>query len=253
MTSTNYGWGLPVAASTFAKEIDFGIYLIHGAMFLIFILWGIFFTYLLIRYRHRSGVAAAGHHPKLFWSLLPDMLVLIFEVTLIVVYAIPVWSRIKIKTPSRERSNVVEVMAEQFAWSMRYPGPDGKFGRKDVKFVDSANVMGIDPEDPAGKDDIVSINEMHVPLGIPTIAELTSKDVVHSFFVPEFRIKQDAVPGIKMDVWFEPTLLGRFEIGCAQLCGVGHANMRGDVYVQTPEEYESWLAAQAPALQGGAQ
>lgn len=237
--------GLPVAASTFAKDIDFGLYIIHIAMFAIFILWGIFFTYLLIRYRRKEGVPAEHKHPSLAWSLAPDIAVLIFEIGLIVFYALPGWSRIKMRMPAPEDSSMVEILSEQFSWSFRYPGPDGKFGRKDSKFVDSANIFGIDPADEAGKDDVVAVNEMHMATGKPVLAELTSKDVVHSFFIPEFRIKQDAVPGLRTSVWFEPNMEGKFEIGCAQLCGTGHANMRADVYVHSQEDFEAWLTAQA--------
>lgn len=253
MTS-NYSWGLPIAASTIAKDIDFGIYLIHAAMILIFVGWGIFFTYLLIRYRRREGVKAHVSHDNALLSLLPDFAVLIFEIGLIALYAIPKWSRIKMSTPDPAISNLVHVMAEQFAWDVQYPGKDKKFGKKDPLLVNSSNPMGIDNSDPAAADDIVTINELHIPLGKPTLMTLTSKDVIHSFFIPEFRIKQDAMPGMAIPVWFEPTEEGcrasnpnfpkdptcKFELVCAQLCGVGHATMRADVIVHTPEDYEKW-------------
>jgi len=242
----NYGWGLPVQASTFAPNIDFGIWVIHVAMFAIFILWSIFFVYLLIRYRRKPGVAAdhgEGHPLK---SLIPDFFVLAFEIALIAFYAIPGWSRIKMTTPPAQEANVVEMVAEQFAWDFQYPGADGKFGRRDAKFMDSANPLGLDPQDSAGRDDVVSINELHVPLGKPTVIYMTSKDVIHSFFIPEFRVKQDAVPGMRIPVWFEPTKAGTYELACAQLCGVDHSMMRGDVVVQTPKEYEAWLKSQTP-------
>lgn len=242
-----FNWGLPEAASTFAPEIDFGIGLIHWAMVLIFILWGIFFTYLLIRYRRQEGVPAERKHEGVLKSLVPDAIVLAFEICLIAFYAIPGWGRIKLNFPKPEDSNLVNVVAEQFAWNIQYPGPDGKFGRGDAKFIDSANVLGLDPEDPDGKDDIVTLNELHVPLGKPTLIRLTSKDVIHSFFVPAFRIKQDAVPGMNISMWFEPSRAGKYEIGCSQLCGIGHANMRGDVEAQSPEEFKAWLGSQSAA------
>lgn len=244
----NYGLTLPIQASTFAQEIDFGIYLIHAAMIGIFVLWGIFFTYLLIRYRRRPGVAAEHKEGNVLYSLIPDFLVLIFEVSLIVMYAIPVWSKIKMQFPKPEEAHLIEIVAEQFAWDIHYPGPDGKFGRRKTELVDANNPIGLDPEDEAAKDDIVAMNELHLPLGRPTLVHLSSKDVIHSFFIPEFRIKQDAVPGMKVQVWFEPNRLGKYELGCAQLCGIGHAMMRGDVYVHSPEEYQAWLKEQRPAL-----
>ena len=237
----NYGWGLPVQASTFAKDVDFGINLIHAAMILIFVLWGIFFAYLLFKYRRREGVKASYGHEGILKSLIPDFIVLLFEIGLVVLYAVPGWGRMKLHAPEPALSNNIRIVAEQFAWNIHYPGPDGKFGRISVDFIDSANVLGLDPGDPDGKDDVVTLNELHVPLGKPTLAELTSKDVIHSFFIPEFRIKQDAVPGMATPVWFEPILEGHFEISCAQLCGIGHSSMRGDVYSHSPEGFESWL------------
>lgn len=244
-----YGWGLPVAASTYAKDIDFGIILIHAAMFAIFILWGIFFTYLLVRYRRREGVPAQREedHGWFSKSLIPDIVVLIFEIGLIVFYAIPVWSRIKTSWPKREESNPVDVVAEQFAWNVHYPGADGKFGRRSQELIHFSNPLGLDREDPAAKDDVVVANEIHMPLGKPTLIRLTSKDVIHGFSVAEFRIKQDAVPGMEIPVWVEPNRPGTYEISCAQLCGFGHSLMRGDVIVETPEDYEAWLKSKTPA------
>ena len=242
-----FRWGLPESASTYAPEIDFGISLIHWAMVAIFVLWGVFFAYLLVRYQRREGVPAEYKHEGIWKSMIPDAIVLIFEIGLIVFYAIPGWGRIKIHFPKPEDSNTMEVVAEQFAWNVQYPGPDGKFGGRDPKFIDSTNVLGLDPEDPAGKDDIATLNEMKVPLGKPSLLTLSSKDVIHSFFIPAFRIKQDSVPGMRIPVWFEPTKEGTYEIGCAQLCGIGHANMRGDVQVLTDEAFQAWLKEQAAA------
>lgn len=245
----NYGWLLPVAASTYAKDIDWGIWVIHVAMIAIFILWGIFFTYLLVKYRARPGVAAqredkhAGH----LKSLAPDIAVMIFEIGLIFFYAIPVWSRVKLEFPRPEESNQVDVIAEQFAWNVHYPGADGKFGRRSPDLVHFNNPIGLDRDDPAAQDDIVGANELHMPLGKPTLIRLSSKDVIHSFFVPEFRLKQDAMPGMTIPVWVEPSLAGKFEISCAQLCGFAHSLMRADVFVHTPEEFDAWAKAHAPA------
>jgi len=270
---TNYGWGLPIAASTYAGKIDFGIYLIHAAMIGIFVLWGIFFAYLLIKYRKRDGVPAVredhGETPARISvpdsfskfpfaqilsenagelkSLIPDLIVMLFEVCLIVFYALPVWSSIKMQMPDEKDAVVVSVVAEQFGWDIRYPGADGKFGRLRPELVHFNNPIGLDKTDPAAADDIVVGNELHLPLGKKTLIKLTSKDVIHDFFVPEFRIKQDALPGMEIPVWIEPTRAGRYELACAQLCGFGHSLMRADVYVDTPEDYEKWLKSRLAA------
>lgn len=244
-----FNWGLPAAASTYAGQIDFGIRVIHWAMLLIFVLWGIFFTYLLVKYRRRDGVAAQREEShSVLKSLLPDFLVMAFELVLIFTYALPVWSKIKMDSPSEEASNRVDIIAEQFAWNAHYPGADGKFGRREPKLVHFSNPIGLDREDPAAADDVVTANEIHMPLGKPTLIRLSSKDVIHSFFVPEFRIKQDAVPGMVIPVWVEPTLEGSFDVACAQLCGFAHSLMHGSVVVSQPAEYERWLLAQAPPV-----
>lgn len=239
-------WGLPPAASTYAGEIDFGIKLIHWAMLFIFVLWGVFFAYLLVRYRRRPGVPAQrDQEHSVLKSLAPDIAVMVFEIALIALYALPVWSRIKVAFPDPASAHLVDIISEQFAWNAHYPGPDGKFGRRNPKLLHFSNPIGLDPADPAAADDVVSANEVHMPLGKPTLIRLTSKDVIHSFFVPEFRIKQDAVPGMEIPVWVEPTKAGTYEISCAQLCGFAHSLMRGDVMVHTPEDYAAWVKAQA--------
>ena len=246
MNST-FNWGLPRAASTYAQDIDSGIRIIHWAMIAIFVLWGIFFTYLLIRYRRREGVPAERDHGhSALKSLLPDIIVMIFEIALIVFYALPVWSRIKMSFPKPEEANLIDVVAEQFAWNVHYPGPDGKFGRREPQFIHFSNPLGLDRQDPAAQDDIMGANEIHIPLGKPTLIRLSSKDVVHSFFVPEFRIKQDAVPGMVIPVWVQPTEVGTFELSCAQLCGFAHSLMRADVIVETPEQHQAWLLSHGP-------
>lgn len=251
----NYGWSLPLAASTYAAKIDFGIWLIHAAMIAIFVLWGIFFTYLLVKYRARPGVPAereddAKKHGAAdeLKSLLPDLLVMVFEIALIVFYAIPVWSRIKMAQPDTDPQLKLELIAEQFAWNVHYPGPDGKLGPRRTELIHFSNPIGLDHADPASADDVVMGNEMRLPVGKPVQIKLYSKDVIHSFFVPEFRIKQDMMPGMEIPMWVEPTVTGKFEISCAQLCGFGHSLMRGDVLVQEPEEFEAWYKTRLAAL-----
>ena len=172
---------------------------------------------------------------------MPDAAILIFEVTLIFMLGMPIWSHVKEEFPKESESLVVEMVAEQFAWGFQYAGPDGKFGQKDPGFITSDNTIGINYEDPNATDDILSLNVLHIPIGKPTILNMTSKDVIHSFFVPEFRVKQDVVPGMKIPMWFEPTKTGTFEIGCAQLCGLGHYRMKGTVVVHTQDDFEKML------------
>ncbi|MBI2915618.1 MAG: hypothetical protein HYY63_03580 [Elusimicrobia bacterium] len=242
--SGHYGWGLPAAASSYAHRIDGSLNLLHGVMLLIFFLWGIYLVWCLIRYRRKEGVAAVYSHDTPFSSYIPDVVMLLFEVWLIFMIGIPIWAHIREDLPKPGKSIQVRLVAEQFSWLFHYPGPDGKFGKANSALMHSNNPLGLDENDPDSKDDILSVNELYLPLGQPVLLEMSSKDVVHSFFVPEFRTKQDIVPGMKIPMWFEPTATGKFEIGCAQLCGTGHYRMRGDVIVQSPQEFEEWIQKQ---------
>ncbi len=238
----NYTYGLPIAASTYAAGIDRSLHILHIGMGLIFVVWGFFFTYCLIRFRRgKNPQADPNVHKWTIASFLPDAAILTFELWLIFMLGLPIWSQIKEDFPAESDSNVVHLVGEQYAWNFHYAGPDGVFGRLDSKQIAPENMIGLDMEDPAGKDDITTLNELHVPLGKPTLLYMSSKDVIHSFFVPEFRVKQDMVPGMRIPLWFEANRGGRFEIGCAQLCGLGHYRMKGEVIAYAPEEFEEKL------------
>ncbi len=148
-----------------------------------------------------------------------------------------------------------EAVGEQWRWSYRLPGEDKKFGRTSVRLMDDRNSFGLDPDDAAGQDDIlVAGNQVHLLVNQPTKVLLRSKDVLHDFYVPEFRAKMDLVPGQITYFWFTPTIPGTFDILCAEYCGIGHYNMRGQVVVDTASDYEEWLSQQitfADVLTGG--
>jgi cytochrome c oxidase subunit 2 len=158
---------------------------------------------------------------------------------------IPVWGEYFGATPPADAVRL-EVTAQQFMWNVRYPGADGTFGRTDLRLVDDAtNPIGIDRSDPAAKDDVFLQNEITVPLNRTVRIQLRSKDMIHSFFLPHLRVKQDTVPGMTIEVVFVPTRLGTFEIACAQLCGLAHYRMRGVVNVVSEDEFRRWLQAQS--------
>jgi cytochrome c oxidase subunit 2 len=119
--------------------------------------------------------------------------------------------------------------------------------------VTNSNPLGVDPNDPAGKDDIVTTGELHVPIDRPVIAELSSKDVIHDYFVPDMRIAGDAIPGSLIPIWFTPVKTGSYEVVCAQLCGLGHYGMKGTLVVDTPQDYQAWLKERAELAGSGAQ
>jgi len=159
-----------------------------------------------------------------------------------------VWAQVHL-TASPPDALHIEVTGQQFNWQIRYSGKDGKFGRIAPKFYDKvANPVGLDSDDPEGRDDIVS-PELVVPVDRAVELTLRSWDVIHSFFLPTLRIKQDAVPGLTIPMRFRANTTGDWEIACAELCGTGHYTMRTFLRVKTPAEYEQWLAEQAPQMQ----
>jgi cytochrome c oxidase subunit 2 len=173
---------------------------------------------------------------------------------LLFAFSIPLWAARVDHVPPETEALVVHLTAEQFAWNVRYPGPDGKFGKTDIKLIDTQiNPLGIDREDAAAKDDVTTLNQLYLPANRPVIIKLRSKDVIHSFGVPEFRVKQDAIPGLTIPVWFIPNVTTeemrarkgnpnfQYEIACAQLCGLGHYRMRGFVTVLAPEAFQKWM------------
>ncbi|MEZ4751420.1 MAG: cytochrome c oxidase subunit II [Bdellovibrionota bacterium] len=247
-----YGWWLPINISANGAPIDQLITTLHWFMVLLFTGWGIFYLYCLFRFRARPGHQADAT-PKHF--RLPTYLevgVAIFEVFLLVFISYPIWSKVKNEMPSDEEALVVRVTAEQFAWNIHYPGKDGIFGQTSPDLIspEDNNPIGLDREnDPNAKDDIISINVMHFPVNKKVKVYLSSKDVIHSFGIPVMRVKQDAIPGTVVPVWFEANKTGKFEIMCAQLCGVGHTRMRGEIHVDTDEEFQKWLQDEAQYLE----
>jgi cytochrome c oxidase subunit 2 len=226
--------GLPQLASQHGAQLDRALGLVHVLMLVLFVGWGAFFAYVLVRFRRKRNATAAhagvtGHASTCL--------------------------------PPPGESTRVRVVAEQFAWNVHYPGPDGLFGRTDPKLIDvQANPLGLDRSDPAAKDDVTTINQLHLPVDRPVLIQLTSKDVIHSFALQEMRIKQDVIPGTTIQVWFVPKVTTEemrrrtgnpdfnYEISCAQLCGLGHYRMRGYVTVESPEGFGKWMDEQEAQL-----
>ena len=178
-----------------------------------------------------------------------EVSVAIVEAVLLIGFAIPAWATRVNEFPAETDSTVVHVIAKQFEWHIHYPGPDGMFGRKDQSLITPTNAIGLDRSDPYGVDDIATINQLNLPVDKPVIVHLTTQDVIHSFAISTLRVKQDAIPGMAIPVWFVPTVAGDYEINCSQLCGLGHYRMRGFVKIQTEDEFEAFLAEEA-AFQG---
>jgi cytochrome c oxidase subunit 2 len=236
--------GMPVEASAHAAEIDQMMVLVHWLMVVLFVGWGAFFVYVLFRYRQGANPRANYDGAKGKISKGLEVAVVLVEMVLLLFYAIPAWAKRVANFPSENQATVVRVIGEQFAWNVQYPGPDGKFGRTKPELVSADNPIGLDKTDPDAKDDITTINQLNLPIDKPVLVHLSSKDVIHSFGLYEMRVKQDAVPGLNIPVWFTPTRAGQYEITCSQLCGLGHFRMRGFVTIQSQADYDKWMADQ---------
>jgi len=251
---------MPLQASSHAAEIDHMTILVHWLMFVLFIGWGAFFLFVVVRFRSGANPRASYTGAKGKLAKGSEILVAIIEIVLLVGYAIPAWATRVRPMPADSQAVIVRVVGEQFAWNIQYPGKDGRFGRTDPALVSADNPLGLDRRDPNAKDDVTTINQLNIPVNRPILVRLTSKDVIHSFGLYEMRIKQDAIPGMDMPVWFIPDVttkdmrqkLGKadfdYEIACSQLCGLGHYRMRGFVTVQSQDEYDAWMAEQVKAL-----
>ena len=216
-------WSLPESVSTFGAEIDSIYYLILAITGVIFFAVEALLVYFIIRYRHKEGRKAAFIHgnarAEVIWTVIP-FLILVF----LAFKSREVW--VAVKDPARFPADALElrVAAKQFEWNVTYPGPDGR--------LDTG-------------DDFVRRGQLRIPVNRPVRVTLTAEDVIHSFFLPEFRVKQDAVPGMEIPVWFEATRTGEFVLGCAELCGLGHYRMKGTVTVHTAEEFDAWQREQS--------
>jgi cytochrome c oxidase subunit 2 len=212
-------WWLPLKGSTFAGEVDglfLAITIITG---IAFVLVEVGLIWFVVKYRQRPGQKAFYTHgnnrAEVIWTTIP-------AVTMVALGLISnhYWVKIKGRHSVPANAYPIAIHAKQFEWQVTYPGADGQLGTP---------------------DDFTVRNQLHVPVGRPVVVHLSSEDVIHSFFVPVFRVKQDAVPGMEINAWFQATVPGTYELGCAELCGLGHYRMRAQVVVHTQEDYDAWM------------
>jgi cytochrome c oxidase subunit 2 len=244
---------LPELASENGHAVDNLMVYVHWLMLALFVGWTLYFGYVLWRFSAARNQKAdyTGSTSKL--PKYTEIAVVLAEAVLLLGVALPIWAKNvdHFPDPTDKHTTVIQIMAQQFAWNARYPGPDGKFGRQDMKLISTDNVFGVDPADPAGKDDVQVFNEIHVPVNQPVLIYLSSKDVIHSLKLVAMRITQDAIPGLRIPCTFKPTKVGRYQIECAQLCGNGHAAMAGGfIVVDTDEAYQKWLASKSGSAAG---
>ena len=195
--------GLPPDGALHGIQIDSMMVIIHIIMVVVFVGWLIYFVVALIRGASRKSPVQPGAKGAR-WAVASEVLIAAAEILVLVGLSIPFWATRVSAFPDERGTTVVRVVAEQYNWNIHYPGPDGVFGRTDPALVTTSNPVGLDTSDSHAKDDIVTLNDMHLPVGIPVIIYLTSKDVIHSFSIPLYRIKQDAIPGQRIPIWFTP-------------------------------------------------
>ncbi|HEF4762771.1 TPA: cytochrome c oxidase subunit II [Pseudomonas putida] len=221
---------------------------IDTTLFITLVISGIFFVAItvfmaiaIMRFRHREGVRAhyQPESKKLeFWLIVVTSI----GIAAMLAPGLVVYNDF-IRAP--KEAYELEVIAQQWQWAYRFPGQDGKLGKSDIRFVDAANPLGVDPKDPAGQDDVlIKNNEVRLPLNKPVKVLLRSKDVLHNFYIPQIRSKMDMVPGMVSYFWFTPTKTGKYEVLCAEFCGVGHFNMRGQMIVEEQGAFDQWLSTQ---------
>ena len=207
----------------------------------VFVAVNLFMAYCVIKFRYKKG-ARATYEPenkKLEYWLTGLTAV---GVAAMLTPGLLVWSQF-VTVP--EEAHVVEAVGQQWHWTFRYPGEDGKLGEVDAERISVTNPFGLDPEDPNGQDDVIVYNpEAHIPVDQPVKFLLRSKDVLHNFTVAQFRVKMDLVPGMNTFLWLTPTKTGRFEVLCEELCGIAHYAMRGAVIVEEADDFDAWLAQQ---------
>jgi cytochrome c oxidase subunit 2 len=207
---------------------------------LFFVVISLFVAYTLWRFRHREGSRAAYEPDN---HRLERRLIILTSVGIAALLAPGLWVYADYVRPPRE-AMTLEVLGQQWRWRFRFPGADLKLGGSDARFVSADNPFGLDPSDSASADDVlIDDNEVHLPLNRPVNVVLRSHDVLHDFFVPQFRARMNIVPGQVSSFWFTPMKAGRYESMCAQLCGVGHPDMRGCVRVEEGAAFDAWLAA----------
>jgi cytochrome c oxidase subunit 2 len=221
----NWSWILPEGFSTVSGDIDALYYVILWITGIVFFATEGLLLYLIFKYRHKEGRQAAHDHGstkmEIAWTLVPLVIVVGIGIA-----SKGVWDTVKVDVPSGGYEIIVT--ARQFEWLVTYPGPDGALGTA---------------------DDFETLNEMHVAEDRPVVITLRSDDVLHSLFLPQMRIKQDAIPGRDITVWFEAVQPGDYDIGCAELCGTGHTTMNGALTVYTAADFAVWAATQAQQQQ----
>ena len=265
MVEVLHKFGLPLNISVKGPQIDQVNAIVHWLMLILFIGWGLFFIISLIKFRASKNAGADYTGVKSHISSLLEGAVAVVEILVLFGFAFPIWASRVNNVPNPSEAIHIRVIAQQFAWNIHYPGPDGKFGEVKINLVDEQeNPIGLDRNSENASDDFFTINQLHIPVNKKIRVDLSSKDVIHNFKLPELRVSQDAIPGMVIPVHFTATSTSEefletavgtkregksLEIACAQLCGLGHYRMKGYLTIHDDKGYATWLEEQAEYLE----
>ncbi len=223
----NFSWLMPETVSTYGPTIDFVYYVILWVTGIVFFATEITLLVFMVKYRHKEGRKAEYIHgsnkAEVVWTAVPFVIVMALAF-----YSKGIWDEIRDPSSIPDNAYEIQLEARQYEWNAIYSGADGQFSTA---------------------DDFESLNALHIPVNQPVVVQLMAEDVIHSFFLPDFRVKQDAVPGMITPVWFEATRTGEFTLACAELCGAGHYSMGGTVTVHSEADFQAWLAERQAAAE----
>ena len=232
--------GILPNASEHGPLVDHMLEVCHWFMLALFAGWITYFFITIFKFHKSRNPKADYHGVRSHASTHIEFSVVLIEAVLLLGFALPLWGRRVNDIPQTGEKLEVRCIAYQFGWFFHYPGPDGKFGRQNTRFMSNANQLGIDPNDENGRDDFVSPNDLHLVNHKPTVVRVSSRDVIHGLALQQMRIQQDAMPGMEIPQWFRPIKTGTWEIICAQLCGQGHYAMRASYTVEEQKEFDTF-------------
>ena len=237
--------------SEHGKEIDHMLNFCHWFMLALFVGWTTYFFVAVFRFRKSRHPRADYHGVRSHVSTHIEAGVVIIEAVILLGFGLPLWGKRVNEIPEGEKDTALKIRAigYQFGWYFHYAGADGKFGRQHIRFIAGQNVIGLDPADPDGADDIVAANTMHLVNHKATVTRVSSRDVIHGFALHQMRIQQDAIPGSEIPQWFRPVSTGEWQIICAQLCGAGHSGMAAKYIVEEQKDFDVWYKDQLEATQ----
>ncbi len=238
--------------SEHGREIDSMLNFCHWFMLILFVGWTSYFLYCMWRFSASRNPKADHKGIRSHFSTHIEASVVIIEAVILIGMGIPLWGKRVNEIPDQQKADALKIRAIgfQFGWHLHYAGPDGVFGRQHVRFiVPGLNPLGLDPNDENGRDDVVSLSDMRLVVGKPTVVRVSSLDVIHGFALHQMRVQQDAIPGNEAPMWFRPMETGEWQIICAQLCGDGHSGMVASYSAMTQKDFDEWYAGQRDITQ----